>query len=73
MTIAEDEVVYKLVPEVELAEAGTEESSKDLVAPAPPLPDLIPIPAPAPTPAPVLETKRTTTPRPQDESGPTRE
>jgi hypothetical protein len=69
-TIAEDEVVYKLGPEVELTEAGSEESSEDPVAPEPPLPD--PIPVPAPTLAPVPDTRRTATPRPRDEGAPTR-
>jgi hypothetical protein len=48
LTIAEDEVVYKLGPKVELTEAETEESSEDPVAPEPPLPYPIPSFAPAP-------------------------
>jgi hypothetical protein len=71
LTIAEDEVVYKLGPEVELTETGSKESSEDHVAPEPPLPDPIPIPAPAPAPAP--ETRNTATPRPREEGAPTKE
>jgi hypothetical protein len=71
LTIAEDEVVYKLGPEVALTESGSEESSEDPVAPEPTLPDLIPIPAPTSTPVP--ETRRAATPRPRDEGAPTRE
>jgi hypothetical protein len=71
LTIAEDEVVYKLGPEVELTEAGTEESSEDLVAPEPPLPD--PILTSAPAPSPVPEPRRAATPQPRHEASPTRE
>jgi hypothetical protein len=73
LTIAEDEVVYKLGPEVELTEVGMEESSEDPAAPEPPLPDPIPVRAPAPAPAPVPETRRTATPRPREEGAPMRE
>jgi hypothetical protein len=71
LTNAEDEVVNKLMPDVELAEVGIEESSKDPVAPEPPLPD--PIPARALAPSLILETRRAATSRPRDESGPSRE
>jgi hypothetical protein len=71
LTIAEDEVVYKLRPEVKLMEAGMEESSEDHVAPEPPLPD--PIPTPAPTHSHVSEPRRVAAPQPQHEAGPTRE
>jgi hypothetical protein len=73
LTIAENEVVYKLGPEVELMKAGTEESSEDPAAPEPLLPDPIPIPALAPAFAHVLETRRTAAPLPREEGGPTRE
>ena len=36
LTIAEDEVVYKLGPDAEATEPGTEESSEDPAIPAPP-------------------------------------
>jgi hypothetical protein len=71
LTIAENKVVYKLGPKVELTEAGMEESSEDHVAPEPPLPD--PIPALAPTPFPVPKTRRDAAPRPRDEGGPSKE
>jgi hypothetical protein len=61
LTIAEDEVAYKLGPEVELTESGSEESSEDHVAPEPPLSDPIPILALAP--APVPKTRRVATPQ----------
>jgi hypothetical protein len=73
LTIAGYEVVYKLGPEVELTEAGPEESSEDHVAPEPTLPDLVHVHAPVPAPAHVPETRRAATPRPQDEGAPTRE
>ena len=38
LTIAEDKVVYKLGPDVEITEAGTEESSEDPFVPEPPHP-----------------------------------
>ena len=50
MTIAEDEVAYKLGPEVVLEESGSEESSEGPAAPEPTLPDHVPISAPAPVP-----------------------
>jgi hypothetical protein len=49
LTIAEDKVVYKLGPEIELTEVGTKESSEDPVAPKQPLPATIPVPTSAPT------------------------
>jgi hypothetical protein len=61
LTIAEDEAMYKLGPEVETTEAGTEESSEDLVIPEPP-----PF-------APTLETRRAATPQPNNKVGPNRE
>ena len=53
ITIAEDEVVYKLGPDVELTEAGTKESLSDPAVPEPP-------PA-APTP----NVRRAATPQPR--------
>ena len=60
LIIAEDVVVYKLGPEVELTEAGTEESLSDLAVPEPP-----------PT-APTPDSRRAATPQPQNEAGPSR-
>jgi hypothetical protein len=39
LTIAEDEVAYKLGPKVVLEESGSEKSSEGLAAPEPALPD----------------------------------
>ena len=61
LTIAEDEVIYKLGPDVEVTEAGTKESSGDPAIPEPP-----------PS-APVPEPKRATTPQPHYDAGPSRE
>jgi hypothetical protein len=65
VTIAEDKVLYKLELEVELTEAGAEESSEDLVALEPALPTPIPAPIPAsiPTSVHVLETGRVAAPK----------
>jgi hypothetical protein len=71
LTIAENEMVYKLGPEVELTEARTEESSKDHVAPEPRLLDPIHVLAPVPALAHVQKTKRIATSWPRDEGGPT--
>ena len=60
MTIAEDEVMYKLGPDVNIMEAETEESSEDPVIPKPP-----PF-------APVPETRIATTPQPHHKAGPIR-
>jgi hypothetical protein len=75
LTIAEDEVAYKLGPEVVLEESGSEESFEGHAALEPTIPDLVLVPAPAPAPssARVLETRRAPTPRPRDEGAPTRE
>ena len=61
LTIAEDEVVYKLGPDVEVTESGTEESSGGPTVPEPP-----------PS-APVLELRRATTPQPRYDVGPSTE
>ena len=61
ITIAKDEVVYKLGLDVELTEAGTEESLSDPTVPEPP-------PA-APTP----KVRRAATPQPRTKAGPSRE
>ena len=61
MTIAEDEVVYKLGLEIEITKAGTEESSEDPVNPKPP------------TSAPVPKTRRVAIPQPRNEAGPSRQ
>ena len=61
ITIAEDDVVFKLGPNVELTEAGTEESLSD---PA------IHEPSPA---ARIPEVRRVATPQPWTEAGPSRE
>ena len=61
LTIAEDEVVYKLGPEVKIRGAGTKESLEDLVVPEPP-----PF-------ASVPKTRRAATPQPRQEVGPNRE
>ena len=60
LTIVEDEVVYKLGPEVEMEETGTEDSSDTAV--------------PEPTPAsPPLKVQKPTSPPPRPEAGPYRE
>jgi hypothetical protein len=61
LTIVEDEVAYKLGPEFEVRESGTEESSGDPVIPEPP-------PA-APTP----DSRTTAAPQPRNEDGSSRE
>jgi hypothetical protein len=73
MTIAEDEVAYKLGPEVALAESGSEESSEGPAALELALPDPVHVHAPAPVFAHVPETRRPPTLRPQEEGAPTRE
>ena len=45
LTIAEDEVVYKLIPDAEPTEPGTEESSGDPAIPE--LPPFVPVPKPS--------------------------
>ena len=52
LTITEDEVVYKLGPDAEATEPGTEQSSRDHAVPEPP--PFVPVPEP----------KRATTPHP---------
>ena len=59
LTIAEDEVVYKLGPDVEATEFGTEESSGDPAVPE--LPPFVPVPEP----------RRAITPQPRHDGGPT--
>jgi hypothetical protein len=61
LTIAEDEVVYKLGPEVKITETKMEEFSEDPVIPKPP--------PSAPTP----KTRRAATPQPRNEAGPSKE
>ena len=61
LTIAEDEVAYKLGPEVELTKAEIEESLNDRAIPQPPLAK------PAP------DSKKTAVPQPWDEACPGRE
>ena len=61
LTIAEDEIIYKLGSEVELTEAGMEESSSDPAVPKPP-----------PT-VPTPNVRRAATPQPQTEASPSRE
>ena len=58
MTIAEDEVAYKLPPEIKLTEAGTEESLSDPTVPEP-SPDVH-----------VPEPQRPTAPPTRSEAGP---
>ena len=60
-TIVEDEVTYKLGPEVEPTEAKTEQSLSDRAVPVPP-------PA-TPTP----DSRKTVVPQPRDEACPSRE
>ena len=60
LTITEDEVVYKLRPDVELTEVGTEESLNALAVHEPP-----PL-------APTLEARRTAT-QPRTRAGPSKE
>src|SRR5450631_1045314 len=60
LTIAEDEVVYKIGPEVEVAETGTEDSS-DTSVPEPP-----PVSSPP-------KVRKPASPPPRQEAGPSRE
>ena len=60
LTIAEDKVVYKLGPEVELTKVGTVESLSN--------PAVLEPPPAAPTP----DSRRAATPQPQNEAGPSR-
>jgi hypothetical protein len=64
LTIAEDEVAYKLGPEVVLEESGSEESSEGFAALELALPDSVLVHSPAPTSARVPKTRRAPTPRP---------
>lgn len=61
MAIAEDEVAYKLGPDIEIMEAEIEESLSKPVIPKPPLA--------APTP----DLRKTAAPQPQSDAGPSRE
>ena len=61
LTIADDKVVYKLGSDVEVTEAGMEESSRYPAVPEPP-----------PS-APVPEPRRATTPQPRHNADPSRE
>ena len=61
LTIAEDKVAYKLGPEIELTEAGTEEPLSDPTVPKPSLAALTP------------DSRKTAASQPRDEAGPSRE
>ena len=63
LTVVEDEVVYKLGPEVEMAETGTEDSNDTAVLEPPPT---------SPTPK-VQKPTSPPPPPPQHEAGPSRE
>ncbi len=61
MTIAEDDVAYKLGPEIEQMEAKPKASLSDPTVPEPPHAALTPDP------------RTTAAPQPRDEAGPSRE